>query len=262
MKGQTHDVVLLKIATFYVTFRTEKILIFHFPLLHIVELKKESIYIILTLIGASGPSLLDSPSMGENSGKFEVEKLITYSDELIECLKNERDSSNLKQCLEQSKILQSQCDADFNNVQSSLQDYQKKIDMCKQRTDAAKSEVADDTKLDLLQKELEEELQRESLLREELRVIASDINDLECQRLSVEERRQSLKKLEKHDMRSQMKLSMYASITNIIPNLDEQSKISGHIVERDKKVVQNFEFDPLKMNPFDTCNHIWKMIDL
>lgn len=41
--------------------------------------------------------------------------------------------------------------------------------MCKQRTDAAKSEVADDTELDLLQKELEEELQRESLLREELR---------------------------------------------------------------------------------------------
>lgn len=41
--------------------------------------------------------------------------------------------------------------------------------MCKQRTDAAKSEVADDAQLDLLQKQLEEELQRESSLQEELR---------------------------------------------------------------------------------------------
>lgn len=34
-------------------------------------------------------------------------------------------------------------------------------------------------------------------------VIASDVNELECQRLCVEERRQNLKKLEKHNRRSQ-----------------------------------------------------------
>ncbi|KAK1398163.1 Kinetochore protein Spc24 [Heracleum sosnowskyi] len=94
-------------------------------------------------------------------------------------------------------------------------------------------------------------------------LITSDIDDLEHQRVSIEERRESLRKLEKQDLRAQMKLSMYASVTNVIPKLDEQqSAISGHIVEREKKVVQNFEFDPLKMSPYDTCNRMWKMINL
>uniref|UniRef100_M1D2S2 Uncharacterized protein n=2 Tax=Solanum tuberosum TaxID=4113 RepID=M1D2S2_SOLTU len=59
-----------------------------------------------------------------------------------------------------------------------------------------------------------------------------------------------------------MKLSLYASVTSIIPDLNDQSKISGHIVERDKKVVENFEFDSSNQTAFDTCNNIWKMINL
>lgn len=201
--------------------------------------------------------------MGEASRSFDMKNLIPYSDDLIKLLKSERDSTNLNKYLEQSNILISQSDADFNCVQSSILEYQKKLDLCNQKIDAEKSEVAADSDLDMLQKELEEELEREHLLEDELRVITSDTNDLERQRISIEERRESLRKLEKHDLRAQMKLSMYASVTNVIPKLDEQhSTISGHIVEREKKVVQNFEFDPLKTSPYDTCNRIWKMINL
>ncbi|KAA8517732.1 hypothetical protein F0562_015209 [Nyssa sinensis] len=200
--------------------------------------------------------------MGDLSRKIDVEKLISFSDDLIEFLKNEKDINNLAQCLEQSKALQSHCDADYNDVQKLLQDYQTKIDACKQKENEAKSGAAGDAEIDLLQKELEEELQRERLHGEQLRVITDEINDLEHQRVSVEERRQILKKLEQEELRAQRKLSMYASVTNIIPNLDDQSKISGHIVERDKKVVEKFEFDPAKETAFDTCNSLWKMINL
>lgn len=48
-------------------------------------------------------------------------------------------------------------------------EYHKKIDVCKQKIEEAKSEVVADEEIDLLQKELEEELQRESFLKEELR---------------------------------------------------------------------------------------------
>lgn len=34
------------------------------------------------------------------------------------------------------------------------------------------------------------------------------------------------------------------------------------IVEREKKIVENFEFDPVKMTPYGTCTSIWKMINL
>ncbi|KAM7463930.1 hypothetical protein LguiA_032051 [Lonicera macranthoides] len=103
------------------------------------------------------------------STKIEVDKLISFSDDLVEFLKSETDVNNLEHCLEQSKALQSQCDADHNDVQRSLREYHKKIDVCKQKIEEAKSEVVADEEIDLLQKELEEELQRESFLKEELR---------------------------------------------------------------------------------------------
>jgi len=34
------------------------------------------------------------------------------------------------------------------------------------------------------------------------------------------------------------------------------------IVERDKKVVEKFEFNPEDATAFDICNSIWKMISL
>lgn len=199
--------------------------------------------------------------MGDFSQSVDVEKLISYSDDLIECLRSKRDIDSLTQCLEHSSTLQSSCDADFGEVQSLVQEYQKKIDACKQKTDEAKSDAATDAEINFLEKELEGELQREQMLREELRTIIYEINDLEHQRVSVEERNQIVKKLKQDDQQAESKLSMYASVTNIIPSLDDELKISGHIVERNKKVVEKFEFDPAKLSVFDTCNRIWKMID-
>lgn len=48
-------------------------------------------------------------------------------------------------------------------------DYEKKIEVCKQKTERAKSEVAAEAEVDHLQKELEEELEKERALQEELR---------------------------------------------------------------------------------------------
>ncbi|KAL8093091.1 hypothetical protein AgCh_035107 [Apium graveolens] len=107
--------------------------------------------------------------MGEVSGNFDNKSPLTYSVDLIDCLNTESDSIELKQCLEHFKLLESQSDADFNFFQSSVQDYQEKIDLCKQKTNAAKTEVAADSEIDMLRKELEDELQRESLLSDELR---------------------------------------------------------------------------------------------
>lgn len=200
--------------------------------------------------------------MGDSTGKFDVEKLIVYSDDLVHCLKDGNDVNCLTQYSEQSKVFQSHCDADYNGVLNLLQDYQKKINLCKKRADASKSEAVADAEMDLLQEELKEGLQREHLLREELRFITNEIGDLEHQRDSVEERRQLLKKLEQEEQRMQMKLSMYASVSSIIPNLDDHSKISGHFVQRDKKVFKMFEFDPLKATAFENCDSIWKMLGL
>nr|GMC72044.1 kinetochore protein SPC24 homolog [Ipomoea batatas]GMD77852.1 kinetochore protein SPC24 homolog [Ipomoea batatas] len=200
--------------------------------------------------------------MGDGLKNFDVEKLMLWSNDLVEVLKDGEDVNSLKQLLEQSNSLQSQCNTDFNDTQGSIEDYEKKVDMCKRKTLEAKSEALTDAEIESLQKDLEEELQRESLLREELRVIAEEMNDLEHQRFSIEEQGKSLKQLERDDSRAEMKLSLFASVTNIIPSLDDQSKISGYIVQRDKNAVEDFDFDPKDMSEFETCNRIWKMINL
>ncbi|KAJ4704362.1 plectin-like [Melia azedarach] len=200
--------------------------------------------------------------MGELSRKVDVDKLISYSDDLVEFLKDKRDVNNLTQCLDNFKSLQSSCDDDFNEVQIAIQDYQEKTDACKQKTERAKSEVAAEAEVDHLQIELEEELEKERALQEELRVLNSEINNLEHERVAIEERKRTLKKFEQDELKAQMKLSMYASVTNIIPNLDDQSKISGYIVDRDKKVVDKFQYDPVKMTASDICRNIWKTINL
>ncbi|CAN6576081.1 unnamed protein product [Malus baccata var. baccata] len=195
--------------------------------------------------------------MGEASG---ILKLISYSDDLVKVLKDERDINNLAQCLQHREALRSSCDSDFNEVQNSLRDYQIKTDECKQKTEAAKSEVVADEELDRLQREFDVDAEIESLLMEELRVIGSEVSDLERQRIDVQEKKRNLKRREQDEFREQRKLAMYASVTNIIPNLEDQSRDMGYIVDSNKKIVQKFEFDPTKTTAFQTCDSVWKMI--
>ncbi|KAJ6968980.1 kinetochore protein SPC24 [Populus alba x Populus x berolinensis] len=151
--------------------------------------------------------------MGDFSGKIDVEKLISFSDDLVAVLKDQKDINNLTHCLQQSQSLKSSCDAEFNDSKTLIE------------------------------------------------VINNEISDLECQRVSFEERKRNMKRNEKDELRAQRMLSMYASVTNIIPDLDDHSKISGHIVHRDNKAVEKFEFDPTKISSFEICQSIWEMIN-
>ncbi|OMO97660.1 hypothetical protein COLO4_14480 [Corchorus olitorius] len=191
--------------------------------------------------------------MGEFSRMADVQRVVSFSDDLLNVLKDERDINNLTQCLQHLNDLQSHCGSDSKEVYRLLQEYEGKIEACKKKTEQAKSEVADGAEMEYLQKELKEELEKEP--------ISNEINELERQRASIEERKQILRKLDQDKLKEQRKLSMYASITNIIPDLEDQSKISGHMVDRDKKVVEKFEFDPAKMTAFEACDNLWKMIN-
>ncbi|PON42502.1 hypothetical protein PanWU01x14_281440 [Parasponia andersonii] len=107
--------------------------------------------------------------MGDISKNMEMDKVISYGNDLVRVLKDKRDTTSLTQYFDHFKALRSSSDSDFNELKSLLQDYENKIAACKQKTEAAKSEVVPDEELDLLIKELEEERDRECLLLEELR---------------------------------------------------------------------------------------------
>lgn len=58
--------------------------------------------------------------MGESTRMIDVEKLISYSDDLVEVLKDKRDIDNLTQCFQHFNDLRSHCDADANEVHRLL----------------------------------------------------------------------------------------------------------------------------------------------
>ncbi|XP_042485108.1 kinetochore protein SPC24 homolog isoform X2 [Macadamia integrifolia] len=200
--------------------------------------------------------------MGDFPLKLDVDKVISYGDDLILCLKNKRDLDTLKQSLDGIKMLQSSCETDFSEIKNLLEEYQTRITECKKKIDNAKSGVIADADIDSLQKDLLEELNKENKLQEELRIVSDEMSNLEHQRVSIEGRKQILKKREREELRAQMELSMYASVTKIIPDLADQNQISGHIVDRDKRMVKQFKFEPSKVSPFEMCNDLWKMINL
>ncbi|GFP92759.1 hypothetical protein PHJA_001420200 [Phtheirospermum japonicum] len=54
---------------------------------------------------------------------MDMEELMTYSNNLIELLKEEKDVAGLKNFLRQSEALESQCVKDSNEAQRSIEGY-------------------------------------------------------------------------------------------------------------------------------------------
>lgn len=81
--------------------------------------------------------------MGDFSGKINIEELLSYGNDLVALLKDQKDVQTLNQCLEHVKALQSFCDDDFSNVHSSVQglslslyNFESTVELClgKRRT--------------------------------------------------------------------------------------------------------------------------------
>ncbi|XP_013724052.2 kinetochore protein SPC24 homolog [Brassica napus] len=200
--------------------------------------------------------------MGNLSESFDIEDLMSYGDDLISLLNAKNGFEVVSQSFEDLKALRFVCDEDFNQTQRSIQDCKMKLVACKKKTEEAYSDVScGDDDVERLQKELDEEMEIECKLKDELRVVAEELKDLNAQWMSVDEQRQSVKRKERDDLRAEKMLSMYASVTKVIPEVEDPSKISGYMVDREKKVIEKFQFETNKMTAYETCNSIWSIIN-
>ncbi|CAI8612784.1 unnamed protein product [Vicia faba] len=188
------------------------------------------------------------------SKNMDLNHLLSLGKDVVRVLEDptDRDFNVFSECLLRTLPISSTCHSDLNEAVSSFQDYQNKVDSHKQKIEDVRSETVADAELELLQRELDEELEKQP--------ISNGFNDLEQQQISIKEQKKKLLKLEQEKQRERMLLSMYASVTNIVPNSDDQSKISGFIVEKEKKAVEKFEYDTSQMTILEVCNDIWKTI--
>ncbi|KAG8054059.1 hypothetical protein GUJ93_ZPchr0001g32798 [Zizania palustris] len=164
-------------------------------------------------------------------------------------------------------MLQSACRSESSDLEVQLKEYQEKIKSCKEKIEKANSETISEDKLNTLQKEMEEKLQEEQLhcgnkevdlliLLSVNTAVRDELHNLDRERVSIEQRKDVVKKKEKDMMKAQNMLSMCVSVTNIMANFEDQDKISGYIVDKNMKKLDRFEFDKT-MSPVDVCNKLW-----
>ncbi|CAN7117255.1 unnamed protein product [Brassica rapa subsp. narinosa] len=191
--------------------------------------------------------------MGES---FDIQNLISFGDDLISLLNSKNGFDVVSQSFDHSEALHFACDEDFNQIQESIKD-------CKKKTEEAYSdESARDDEIERLQRELDEDMELERKINDELRVVADELKDLKAQWASTDEKRQSLKRKERDDLRAEKKLSMYACVTKVIPEADvnDPFKISGYMVDCEKR-VEKFQLETNEMSAYESCNSIWSIIN-
>ncbi|KAL5216038.1 hypothetical protein ABZP36_007439 [Zizania latifolia] len=195
----------------------------------------------------------------EAGRRVDVANLLSLGDDLVGVLRESKDGAALAQASAGGRMLQSACRSESGDLEVQLKEYQEKIKSCKEKIEKAKSETISDDKLNTLQKEMEEKLQEEQVLRQDLREVRDELDNLDRERASIEQRKDAVKKKEKDMMKAQNMLSMCVSVTNIMPNFEDQDKISGYIVDKNMKKLERFEFDK-KMSPVDICNKLWEKV--
>ncbi|TYI56038.1 hypothetical protein E1A91_D11G182300v1 [Gossypium mustelinum] len=104
---------------------------------------------------------------------IDVEKLISYNDDLVEVLKDKRDINNLTQCFQHFNDLRSHCNADSNEVHRLLREYEEKIEACKKKTEQANLEVANGAEMEsICRKNTKKSLKKNVDLKRSLELLA------------------------------------------------------------------------------------------
>ncbi|KAF7009347.1 hypothetical protein CFC21_023889 [Triticum aestivum] len=198
--------------------------------------------------------------MAEDAGsRIEVANLLSLGEDLVGVLVGIKDGEALAQACDGARMLRSACRSESGDLELQIKEYQEKINSFKEKLDKAKAETVTDEELNTLQNEMEEKLRGEQQLRQDLRAVSDELDNLDRQRTSIEERKDSVKKKEKDMLKAQSMLSMCVSVTNMMPDFEDQEKISGYIVDKNRKKLDKFEFGKT-MSPVEICDKLWKMI--
>ncbi|PAN38948.2 hypothetical protein PAHAL_7G165100 [Panicum hallii] len=191
--------------------------------------------------------------------RLAVDEVLSFAQDLVGVLRASNDRDANAQTGAGARMLLSACRSDSDDLELQMREHQEKIHSCKEKIDKAKSETITDDELNALQKKMEEKLQEEKQLRQELRVLRDELDNLDRQRTSIEERKDAVKKKKKDMQKAERTLSMCVSVTNIMPNFEDQEKISGYIVDKTGKKIEKFEFEKTTL-PVEICDKLWKKI--
>ncbi|CAN6454732.1 unnamed protein product [Victoria cruziana] len=197
--------------------------------------------------------------MADQTRNLGINNVISLADDLIGILKSQRDVEALAHIFDSVAELQFSCGRDDSESLTCMEDVKQRIETCRQKI-ADQKETIEKDEVQHFQSELQCEIQKEQELRQELRKIMEQMDDLET--VYIEERKKHLMCVKNEGSRAQSEISLYASVTKVIPAMADKSGISGYIVDRGKGKVGKFSFDPVKASAFEICNSLWRMGDI
>ncbi|TVU14277.1 hypothetical protein EJB05_37737, partial [Eragrostis curvula] len=197
------------------------------------------------------PAGVADPMAAETGKRLMVDELLSYADDLVALLDGSKDGEDIAQATAGARMLRSACRSELDNLELQLKECQEKNRSCKEKIDKAKVETISDDELKPLQI-IHKHYALNTAVRDEL-------DNLDSQLASIEGRKDAVKRKEKEMRKAQNTLSMCVSVTKIMPNLEDKDKISGYIVDKNKKKIDTFEYEKTA-SPFEICNELWKKI--
>jgi len=150
--------------------------------------------------------------------------------------------------------MRSWCDAYLNDLRATLHKLLQQEEQKRQEVLAAQVNGKSE-ELELTQQMLSELLCQEDEVRLAIRSVIEDLDALSEQERSV---KAQLAALTTEETRLKNELSLFSTITNIIPDLSEKQKFVGHLLVKDD--ISKISLDPAEMSPFQISKAVWDML--
>jgi chromosome segregation ATPase len=150
--------------------------------------------------------------------------------------------------------MRSWCDAYLNDLRATLHKLLQQEEQKRQEVLAAQVNGKSE-ELELTQQMLSELLCQEDEVRLAIRSVIEDLDALSEQERSV---KAQMAALTTEETRLKNELSLFSTITNIIPDLSEKQKFVGHLLVKDD--ISKISLDPAEMSPFQISKAVWDML--
>ncbi|KAH8956910.1 hypothetical protein BDL97_07G066300 [Sphagnum fallax] len=150
--------------------------------------------------------------------------------------------------------MRSWCDAYLNDLRATLHKLLQQEEQKRQEVLAAQVNGKSE-ELELTQQMLSELLCQEDEVRLAIRSVIEDLDALSEQEQSV---KAQMAALTTEETRLKNELSLFSTITNIIPDLSEKQKFVGHLLVKDD--ISKISLDPAEMSLFQISKAVWDML--
>lgn len=188
----------------------------------------------------------------------EAEEVIGVMESLSTVINTDDEFHAIQQIAQNLRSLVNMCQINQKEVQDCVQGLREKVKAKEQRILNAQKSNLKDEELEALRNNLAQARIEEEKARATARSLEEHLDGLAEQLQSVEAQKQTLVSLAAEEVQLKNELSLFSTISSIIPDLSQTQVFAGTLL--DKEDVKEFTLDSSDMSAFQQSKTIWDMI--